>query len=425
LTAGDPPITLCPKHKKREDEMNKSMGLIGALLATAMAIAAPGQANAGDKELTIGVLTDLSSFAASSMGPGSVVATRLAVEDFGGTVLGKPIKVISADMQSRPDLAVTLAQHWYDVDGVDVIVDVPASAAALTIQRMAYEKHKLLLATVAATSDLTGKACTPTGVHWGLDTQGTADTMVAAFKQDNVKNWFLIMPDYAVGKAVAAATQAAVARNGGRIVQTIFFPPNSDDYTSYLLEAQHSGADVIGVGAIGRDLVTLIKQAGEFNILPSSKQRLAAFLMNISDVDFVGLKTLAGIWLVQDFYWDSNDQTRAYAKKFFAIHHKMPNFTQTANYSGVLAYLGAVKAVGSDDPEKVVAWMKSHTLDHSGKPTTLRADGRAVFDVDLYQVKSPAESKYPWDYLKLVKTIPGQDVFPPLSQSACPYLKKG
>ncbi|HEX4114092.1 MAG TPA: ABC transporter substrate-binding protein [Stellaceae bacterium] len=398
--------------------------LIGALVATLFGATVAGQANADESALTIGVLTDLSSFAASSMGPGSVVATRLAVKDFGGTVLGKPIKVIAADMQSRPDLAVTLAQHWYDVDGVDVIVDVPASAAALTIQRMAYEKHKMFLATVAATSALTGNACTPTGVHWGLDTQGTADTMVAAFKADNVKNWFLIMPDYAVGKAVAAATQAAVAQTGGHVVQTIFFPPNTTEYSQYLLGAQQSGADVIGVGAIGRDLVTLIKQAVEFRILPSSKQRLAAFLMNISDVDAVGLTTLQGIWLVQDFYWDTNDQTRAYAKKFFAIHHKMPNFTQSANYSGVIAYLTAVKAVGSDDPLKVVTWMKSHTLDHFGKPTTLRADGRAMFDVELYRVKSPAESKYPWDYLKLVKTIPADQVFPPLAQSTCPLIKK-
>jgi branched-chain amino acid transport system substrate-binding protein len=320
---------------------------------------------------------------------------------------------------------VTLAQHWYDVDGVDVIVDVPASAAGITIQRLAYEKHKMFLATVAATSDLTGKACQPTGVHWGLDTLGTATTMVTAFKQDNVKSWFLIMPDYAVGKAVAAAAQAAIAKTGGTVVQTIFFPPNSEDYTTYLLQAQSSGADVIGVGAIGRDLVTLIKQAGEFHILPSSKQRLAAFLMNISDVDFVGLKTLQGIWLVQDFYWDSNDETRAYAKKFFAIHRKMPNFTQSANYSGVTAYLTAVKAVGTTDPEKVVAWMKSHTLNHFGKPTVLRADGRAIFDVEVYQVKSPAESKYPWDYLKLVRSIPGKDIFPPLSASQCPFIKKG
>jgi branched-chain amino acid transport system substrate-binding protein len=395
------------------------------LLFLALVSLAALPARAGDKALTIGVLTDLSSFAASSMGPGSVIATQLAVKDFGGTVLGKPIQVISADMQSRPDLATTLAEHWYDVDGVDVIVDLPASAAALTIQRMAYEKHKMFFATVAATSELTGKACTPTGVHWGLDTAGTSAATVGALRQEGAKNWFLIMPDFAVGKAVAGAVQATVTKTGGNIVQTIFFPPNSQDYSQYVLQAQSSGADVIGVGAIGADLVALIKQAVEFHILPSSKQRLAAFLMNLSDIDAVGLKTLQGILLVQDFYWDTNDQTRAFAKQFLALHKKMPNFTQAANYSGVMAYLKAVQAVGTDDPAAVVAKMKSMPLDHFGKPTILREDGRAIFDVELYQVKSPEESKYPWDYLKLVRTIPGKDVFLPLSASACPLVKKG
>jgi len=401
---------------------NKIIAVLAGLVAIGLAA---GSARAGDKELTIGVLTDLSSFAASSMGPGSVVATKLAVQDFGGSVLGKPIKVIQADMQSRPDLAVQLAQHWYDVDGVDVIVDVPASAAAITIQRMAYEKHKMFLATVAATSELTGKTCTPTSVQWGIDSVGTAGGMVAAMKQENVHNWFLIMPDYAIGKAMASATATAVARTGGKVVQTIFFPPNTTEYSQYLIEAQNSGADVIGAGGIGKDLVNLIKQAGEFHILPSSKQRLAAFLMNLSDVDAIGLKTLGGVWVVQDFYWDTNDETRAYAKKFFAVHHKMPNFTQSANYSGVLAYLSAVKAVGSDDPVKVVAYLKAHKFDHLGEPATVREDGRAMFDVGLYQVKSPAESKYPWDYLKLMRTIPAADAFTPLSESTCPLVKKG
>ncbi|HEY5211198.1 MAG TPA: ABC transporter substrate-binding protein [Stellaceae bacterium] len=396
-----------------------------AVAAIMMAAAASGTAQAGDKVLRIGVLTDLSSFASTAMGQGSVVATQLAVKDFGGQVLGKPIEVISADMQSKPDLAATLAQRWYDVDGVDVIVDVPASAGALTIQRMASEKHKMFLATVAATSELSGKACTPTSIHWGIDAVGTAGSMVAAMKQENAKNWFLIMPDYAIGKAMAAAAETAVARSGGKIVRTIFFPPNSTDYAEYLLQAQNSGADVIGAGGIGKDLVTLIKEAVEFHILPSSKQRLAAFLMNLSDVNAVGLKTLQGVWLVQDFYWDTNDQTRTYAKKFFAIQQKMPNFTQSANYSGVTAYLTAVKAVGTEDPTKVVAWLKSHTLDHFGEPTIVRADGRALFDVGLYQVKSPAESKYPWDYLKLVRTIPADQVFTPLSQSTCPLVHKG
>jgi len=283
----------------------------------------------------------------------------------------------------------------------------------------------MFLATVAATSELTGKACSPIGVHWGLDSNGTAGGMVQALKAEGAQSWFLLMPDYAIGKAVAAGVAPKVEASGGKIVQTVFFPPNSQDYSQYVLQAQSSGADVIGVGAIGADLVALIKQAVEFHILPSSKQRLAAFLMNLSDVHAVGLQTLQGIWLVQDFYWDTNEQTRAFAKDFIALHKKMPNFTQAANYSGVTAYLNAVKAAGSDDPKAVVAKMKSMPLDHFGNPTVLREDGRAIFDVGLYQVKSPDESKYPWDYLKLVRTIPGKEIFTPLSQSACPFVKKG
>jgi branched-chain amino acid transport system substrate-binding protein len=398
--------------------------LTRALLAAALLASALSPADAGEKVLRIGVLTDLSSFAETSMGRGSVAATQIAVQDFGGSVLGKPIEVISADMQSKPDLAVTLARHWYDVDDVDVIVDVPASAGALAIQPMALEKHKLFIATVAATSELTGKACSPTGIHWGTDTAGTARGVVDALAQGGAKSWFFLMPDFAVGKSVAAFARTAVEANGGKVLQTVFFPPNNSEYAQFLLEAQQSGADVIGLGGIGLDLVAAIKQAVEFHILPSSRQKLAAFLMNLSDVHAVGLETVQGVRLVQDFYWDTNDETRAFAKKFFALRQKMPNNTQAANYSGVLAYLNAVKGAGTDDPATVVARMKSGPLDHFGEKATLRADGRAIFDVGLYRVKAPSESKYPWDYLALEQTIPGDRIFLPLADSACPLVKK-
>jgi branched-chain amino acid transport system substrate-binding protein len=393
----------------------------GFMIASALAFSAP--ACAGDT-YKIGVLTDLSSFAEPSMGHGSVAATEIAVQDFGGTVLGKKIEVISADMQSKPDLAVTLAEHWYDVDGVDMIVDLPASAAALAIQPMAYQKHKMFLATVAATSELFGKVCTPSSVHWGTDSGTTARALVEALAQENAKNWYLLMPDLGIGKAIAGGAQAAIGAGGEHVVQTVFFPPNSSDFSSFVLSAQQSGADVIGVGAIGLDLQSLIKQATEFNILPSSKQKLAAFIMNLSDIHSIGLNVVGGIYLVQDFYWDTNDVTRAFSKKFFAIRNKMPNNTQAANYSGVLAYLNAMKAAGTDDPVAVVAKMKTMTLDHFGEPATVRPDGRAIFDVGLYRVKAPAESKYPWDYLQLVRNLPGDQVFPPLKDSTCPLANK-
>jgi branched-chain amino acid transport system substrate-binding protein len=400
--------------------ITKSLGIAAAMIAL---LAVPA-ARAGEKSIKIGVLTDLSSFASVSMGPGSVVASQLAAKDFGGTVLGKPIEVISADMQSKPDLAVQLARQWYDVENVDLIVDVPASAAAIAIQGMALEKHKMFMPTVAATTDLTTKACSPLGVHWAIDTAATSRGLVTALAAEGGKNWFLLMPDFAVGKSLAATAEPIIKAGGGKLLDTVYFPTNSNDYANFLLRAQQSGADVIGDGGIGLDLSTSIKQAVEFGILPSSKQRLAAFLMNLSDVDAVGLQTTQGVFVIQDFYWDQNDKTRAFAKEFFAIRNKMPNFTQASNYSGILAYLNAVKEAGTDDPTAVVAKMKSRPQPRFADTATVRADGRVINEVGLYRVKSPAESKYPWDYLKLVRQIPGDQIFDPMTPTSCVFPKK-
>ncbi|HXQ52481.1 MAG TPA: ABC transporter substrate-binding protein [Stellaceae bacterium] len=397
----------------------RTTALLGGLAAMALA-SLPAQA--GDTVVKVGVLTDLTSFASTSMGEGSVVASRLAAQNFGGTVIGKKIEVLSADMQSKPDLAVQLAQQWYDVEGVDVIVDVPASAAAITIQRMAFEKHRLFLATVAATTELTGKSCSPTGVQWGVDTAAESGTLINAVTQEGARSWFFIMPDFAVGKSLAAVGEVMVKRSGAKLIETVYHPTNSTDYAQYLLRAQQSGADAIGVGSIGLDLTTLIKQANEFAILP--KQKLGAFLMQLTDIDSVGLQTTQGVYVDSDFYWDDNDQTRAFAKQFFEIRHKMPNATQAANYSGVTAYLTAIKEAGSDDPVKVVAKMREHPMSKFGAKATLREDGRIINDVGLYQVKSPAESKAPWDYMKRVRTIPGDKVFLTLEEGGCPLIKK-
>jgi len=394
-------------------------GLVAGIVAFAAA-----HATAGEKSIKIGVLTDLTSFASTSMGPGSVVAGELAAKDFGGKVLDKPIEVISADMQSKPDLAVQIATKWYDEENVDLIIDVPASAAAITIQRMALEKHRMFMATVAATTDLTGKACSPQGVHWGMDTAAYARGLTNALMEEGGKTWFQIMPDFAVGKSTAENANRMIEAAGGKVLQTVYHPTNSSDYSSFLLQAQQSGADVIGVGSIGLDLTTLIKQAVEFGILPSSKQKLASFLGGLSDVDGVGLKTMQNVLLVQNFYWDQNAETRAFAKEFFAIRQKMPNFTHAQDYSGTLAYLTAVKEAGSDDPVKVVAKMREHPMEFFGQKVSLRADGRVIYDVGLYRVKSPAESKYPWDYLQLVRTGHGEGNFLSLADGGCPLIKK-
>jgi branched-chain amino acid transport system substrate-binding protein len=399
----------------------KTMAVLGAAMSLALAT---GPAGAGEKVIKVGVLTDLSSFASTSMGEGSVVSSQLAAKNFGGEVIGKKIEVISADMQSKPDLAVQIATQWYDNEGVDLIVDVPASAAAITIQRMAYEKHHLFLATVAATTELTGKSCSPTGVHWGMDTAAESRGLINAMAQEGAKSWFFIMPDFFVGKSLAAVGEPMVKASGGTLIETIYHPTNSTDYAQYLLRAQQSGADVIGVGSIGLDLNTLIKQATEFGILASKKQKLGAFLAQLSDVDAVGLATMQGVYIDQDFYWDDNEETRAFSKQYFEIRHKMPNATQATNYSGVTAYLTAVKEAGSDDPVKVVAKMREHPMTKFGEKVTLRADGRVINSVGLYQVKSPAESKAPWDYLKLVRKIPGDQSFLSMDVGGCPLVKK-
>lgn len=406
---------------KLSERFCRRNGLATAAVVTALAAA--GAAVAGEKSIRIGVLTDLSSFAAAAMGPGSVLATRLAVEDFGGKVLGKPIEVIQADMQSKPDLAVQIARRWYEAENIDAIVDVPASAGAIAIQGLAAQNKKIFLATVAATNELTGKSCSPNAVHWGTDTGALARSLVNALAADGAKTWFLIMPDYALGRDLATHATPAIQSQGGRVLETVFFPTGTGDFAQYLLRAKASGADVIGSGAVGLDLTTQIRQAAEFGILPSSKQKLGAFVMNLSDVHALGLQTMQGLYLVQDFYWDHDAATREFAKKFFARFQKMPNYTHSSNYSAVLAYLKAMQEVGSDDPLKIVAQLKAQPQVRFAKSSNVRADGRALFDMQLYRVKTPAESKAPWDYLANIGKIDGDKAFLPANPQLCALVK--
>ena len=394
-----------------------------SLTAGACALAWSGVALAGPNTIKIGVLTDLTSFASAAMGPGSVLATQIAVEDFGAKVLGKTIEVISADMQSKPDLAVQIARRWYEAEGVDVIVDVPASAAAITIQGMATEMNKMFLGTVAATSELTNKACSPNAIHWVTDTPAMARGPVSALAADGAKTWFLLMPDYQLGKDLANAATPLVQSLGGKVLDTVYYPTNTTDYAQYLLRAQGSGADVIATGGVGLDLTNQIKQAAEFGVLQSGKQKFAALVMNLSDVHAVGLKTMQGLYIMQETYWDRDDTTRAFAKKFFAKSQKMPNFTHASDYSATLAYLKAVEAAGTDDPKTVVATMKKGGVLKFGKPAVVRQDGRTLFDVQMYRVKKPEDSKYPWDYLQKVSDIGQDKLFSAPNPQTCALVK--
>jgi len=384
------------------------------LVALAMLLAA-STAWASDESVKIGVLTDLTSFASRSSGQGSVDATKIAVRDFGGAVLGKPIEVIFADMQSKPDLAVEIARRWYEREHVDLIVDVPNSAAALAIRGLATANHRVFMPTIAASSAITGKGCSPNTIHWVVNSTAIARAFVGALSADGAKTWFLLMPDYAIGKAFAADAQRYIKAAGGTVVETVYFPVNNSDFGQFVLRAQASGADVIATGAIGTDLSNLIKQANEFGVLPSSKQRLAAFVITVSEIHGTGLPIMQGVWAMQDFYWDKSDQTRAFAKKFFALEKRMPDFTHAGNYSAVTAYLAAVKAAGTKDAATVVARLKQGPVTRFGEPSIIRADGRAIFDVGLYRVKAPAESTGPWDVLTLVRTIDANKIFDPVS----------
>lgn len=388
-----------------------------SLLFALVAVLTASSVCAGEKSIKIGVLTDLTSFASRSAGQGSVDATKIAVSDFGGSVLDKPIEVVVADMQSKPDLAVEIARRWYERENVDLIVDVPHSAAALAIRGLAADNRRVFIPTIAASSAITGKGCSVNTIHWVVNSTAIARAFVSALTDDGAKTWFLLMPDYAIGKAFAADAQRYIQSVGGKVVDTVFFPVNNSDFAQFVVRAQQSKADVIATGAIGRDLSNLIKQANEFGVLPSSSQRLAAFVITVSEIHGTGLPIMQGVWAMQDFYWDQNDQTRAFAKKFFAVEKRMPDFTHAGNYSAVIAYLTAIKQAGTDDAAKVVAQMKSGTVLRFGEPSTIRADGRAIFDVGLYRVKSPAESTGPWDVLKRVKTIDSGKIFDPIDKN--------
>lgn len=385
------------------------------ILLALSVLLATSAAWAGEKSIKIGVLTDLTSFASRSAGQGSVDAAKIAVADFGGTVLGKPIEVVVADMQSKPDLAVEIARRWYERENVDLIVDVPNSAGALAIRGLATANKRVFIPTIAASAAITGKGCSRYTIHWVVNSTAIARAFVSALTDDGAKTWFLLMPDYAIGKALAADAQRYIASVGGKVLDTVYFPVNNSDFSSFVLRAQASGADAIAIGAIGTDLSNLIKQAKEFGVLPSSKQRLAAFVITVSEIHGTGLDTMQGVWAMQDFYWDQNDETRAFAKKFFAVENRMPDFTHAGNYSAVLAYLNAVKAAGTDNAAAVVAQMKHGTVSRFGEPSTIRADGRAIFNVELYRVKSPAEAKNPWDVLKPVKEIDASKIFDPIN----------
>ncbi|MGC4395493.1 ABC transporter substrate-binding protein [Hydrogenophaga sp. T2] len=395
-----------------------------ATAAAAMLTAGAAQAQISDGVVKIGVLNDMSGLYADIGGPGSVLAARMAVEDFGADKKGMKVEVVSADHQNKPDVGSTVARTWYDVEKVDAIFDVPTSSVALAINQITKEKGKAFINTGAATSDLTGKQCSPNTVHWLYDTWMLANGTGSAIVKTGGDSWFFLTADYAFGHALERDTEAVVTKNGGKVLGKVRTPFPGSDFSSFLLQAQASRAKIIGLANAGGDTINSIKQAAEFGITKGG-QNLAGLLVFITDIHGLGLNTAQGLIFTEAFYWDMNDQTRAWAKRFADRNGgKYPTSDHAGVYASVLHYLKAVEAGKTDDGTKVVAKMKELPTDDPlfGKGV-IRADGRKTHPVYLFEVKKPAESKGPWDYYKVRATIPADQAFRPLKDGECSLVK--
>ncbi|MBP2233151.1 branched-chain amino acid transport system substrate-binding protein [Azospirillum agricola] len=394
------------------------------LLAQTLPRTAGAQSAYSDGKIKIGVLTDLSGQLTDTTGQGSITAAQMAVEDFGGAVNGTPVELIFADHQNKADVGASTARRWYDVDQVDAIVDVPNSAVALAVQQITKEANRVAIFSSPASSDLTGKACTPNGIHWTYDTYALAHVTGEAVVAAGFKNWFFLTSDYAFGHALERDTGAVVQAQKGKVAGSVKMPANNADFSSFLLQAQASPAEVVALATAGADTQNAIKQAAEFGLGQSGKN-IVALLLAINEVHALGLPATQGVMLTDPFYWDMDEETRAFSKRFFEKRKAMPTFYQAGVYGAVAHYLKAIKAAGTDAAPAVMKTMKATPVnDFMTKNGTVREDGRVLRDMHLFQVKTPAESKAPWDYYKLVRTVPGDKAFRPLAESDCPLVKK-
>jgi branched-chain amino acid transport system substrate-binding protein len=393
---------------------------IGAILASAVFATS---AIAQDGPVKLGVLTDMSSLYADNGGQGSVVAAQMAVDDFKGKVLGRVVQVVAGDHQNKADVGSVIARRWLENEGVEVILDVPNSAVALAVQGITRDKKKLFLATGAATSRLTGDECSMTGIHWTYDTYALSQGATRAISRLGAKSWFFLSADYSLGAQLEADSRKVIGAMGGKIVGAVKHPMNTPDFSSFLLQAQSSKADVIALADAGGDFINAVKQAGEFGI--TREQRLAGLIVFIADVHSLGLQSAQGLMLSSAFYWDLNEETRAWSKRFIEKTQKVPTMIHAGTYGAVMHYLKAVEAAGTLDGPTVAAKMREMPVnDFMTRNGKIREDGRLVRDMYLFRVKSPDESKYKFDYYKLLATIPGEEAFKPMEEGGCPLLKK-
>ena len=393
------------------------------LAAAAMAAAGLTGGGASAEGVKIGILNDQSGVYADFGGKGSVEAAKMAIEDFGGSVLGQKIDLVSADHQNKPDLAASIARRWYDAEGVDMITDLTTSSVALAVQQISAEKKKIDIVVGAATSDISGKACTPYGFHWAYDTHALAVSTGGALVKTGGDTWFFLTVDYAFGHALEKDTTDVIKANGGTVLGDVLHPLNTADFSSFLLQAQSSKAKIIGLANAGVDTVNSIKQAAEFGIVAGG-QRLAALLMTLSEIHGLGLQAAQGLVLTESYYWDLNDRTRAFGERFSKRTGRMPNMIQAGVYSATLQYLKAVQAANTKDADAVARKLKELPVDDAftanGK---VLANGRMVSDLYLFQVKTPSESKRDWDYYNLLATVPGDTAYRTAVDSGCPLTK--
>ncbi|WP_322516702.1 ABC transporter substrate-binding protein [Rhodopseudomonas palustris] len=373
--------------------------------------------------LKIGLLGDFQSVYSDIGGAGNVEAAKMAIAEMGGTMFGQPIEFISADVQNKPDIAASLARKWYENEGVDMIVDLPTSATALAAMEMSKRFEKIMIVTDAASSDITGKSCSPYTAHWTYDTYSNAHTVGSAIVKNGGDTWFFITADYLFGHSIERDTGEVVKAAGGKIVGNARHPLNNADFSSFLLQAQSSKAKIIGMANGGGDTINTIKQASEFGIVAGG-QKLAGIVMFISDIHSLGLKMANGLIITEAYYWDLNDRTREFGRKFYDKMKRMPTMNQAATYSATLHYLKAVKAAGTRDTKTVLAKMREMPVrDAFTNNGFLREDGRMVHSMFLFEVKKPEESNAPWDYYKLLAEVPGDQAFRPLKDGGCPLVK--
>ena len=403
------------------------MKSLAATLLAGLAFAASGgaaTAQISDDVVKIGVLTDMSSLYADATGKGSLAAVQMAVADYGSKVKGKPIEVIAADHQNKPDVGVNIARNWYDNEKVDAIFDVPTSSVALPISALTREKNKININSGGGSSDITGVACSPNTVHWTYDTYSLSNVAGKAMVKRGEDTWFFVTADYAFGMALERDAANVVKETGGKVLGDVRHPLNSSDFSSFLLQAQASKAKVVALANAGGDTTNALKQASEFGITKGG-QKMIALLQEITDTHSLGIKETQGLIVTDAFYWDMNDETRAFSKKFYDRVGHMPTMIQAGLYSATMHYLKAIEAIGTDEAPKVMAQMRATPVnDFFAKNGKIRIDGRMVHDMYLFEVKKPAESKGRWDDYKLLATVPGDEAFQSLELSLCPLVKK-